>query len=199
MDDRRSRDPEFFAGAVFRGWGVSESQRQVHERCGVTLSAELGHAVDPNRPLPPQLMRAANGILAAYLRSEHGDGPAEVVIDTRSEIPWRADGLLHIAWNPPLQHCMDTHDDACWENDLIPALRDVRAALEGVGGERRLQVRGRAHLSAALALGYEFRSPTQWRLTVRDNQDQEWNAGPVLPGLGSWQAEIRAGPQGEGD
>lgn len=168
----------------------------MHERCGVTLSAELGHAIDPSSPLPAQLTTAANGILTAYLRRERGDGPAEVMIDTRSDIPWSSDGLLHIAWNPPLQHCLDAHDDACWGNDLLPALRDVRAALEGVDGERSLHVRGRAHLSAALALGYEFRLPTQWRLTVRDQEDQAWNAAPVQPDLDGWQAEVRPGPPG---
>ncbi len=198
MDDRRSRDPEFFAGAVFRDSGVSEGQRRVHERCGVTLSAELGHVIDSSSPLRPQLATAANGILAGYLRRERGDGPAEIMVDTRSDVSWRADGLLHIAWNPPLEHCLDAHDDACWGNDLLPALRDVRAALEGVGGERSLQVRGRAHLSAALALGYEFRLPTQWRLMVRDQEDRAWNAAAAQPDLDGWRAEVRPGPPGEG-
>jgi hypothetical protein len=52
---------------------------------------------------------------------------------------------------------------------LLPALADLRAALEDVGTRGLLTVTGRPHLSAALAVGYELRAPTGWRLSLRQD------------------------------
>lgn len=198
MDDRRAHDASFFSGAVFRDWDYAEGQHRAHECSGVTLAAALGARVDRAQPLRPQLTEAANRILAAYLRGQRRAGPAEIIIDTRADIPWRTAGLLHLGWNPPLQHCLDSYDDACWENDLLPALRDTRAALEATGDERSLQVSGRAHLSAALALGYEFRRPTQWSLEILDQAGDAWTTGSGAADLQGWHADVRPGPPAAG-
>ncbi len=198
MDDRRAHDANFFSGAVFRDWGFTDGQQRAHECSGVTVGAALGRRVDPSRALRPQLTDAANQILEAYLRGQRPAGPAEIVIDTRADIPWRITGLLHLAWNPPLQHCLDSYDDGCWANDLLPALRDTRVALEATGGERYLRVAGRAHLSAALALGYEFRRPTQWSIEILDQARHAWTTEAVPSDLQGWQADVRPGPPAAG-
>lgn len=198
MDDRRAGDNSFFSGTVFRDWGFTEGQERVHERSGVTVGAALGHGVDRSQLLQPQLTDAANRILAAYLRDHRPPGPAEIMIDTRADIPWRTGGLLHLAWNPPLQHCLDNYDDACWDTDLLPALRDTRVALENTGGERSLRVCGRAHLSAALAVGHEFRHPTQWSIEIHDRAGAAWRTGPAAADLNDWRADVRPGPTADG-
>jgi hypothetical protein len=198
MDSRRAQDDHFFAGAVFRDWGFENGQRKVHERCGVVLSAARGGRVNASAPLPAQLTETANSILTTYLARQRPAGPAEIVIDTRADIPWRADGLLHLAWSPPLSHRLDDYDSECWQRDLLPALHDTRIALENAGDDRAIRVQGRAHLSAALALGHEFRLPTQWAMEISDQDGAAWTASATEPDLQGWQTDARPGPTADG-
>jgi hypothetical protein len=198
MADRRDRDADFMAGAVFRDWDFGDGQQAVHDALGFSIGNALGKRVDASQPLTPQLTEAANAILGGYLDKQHGPGPAEIILDTRNDISWREPGLLHMAWNPPLAHAIDDCDPDCWTTSLLPALHDVRRALLATGGERALRVSGTPHLSAALALGYEFRKPTRFSIEMIDAAGTTWATDHAAADIDGWAVDARPGTAGSG-
>lgn len=198
MADRRQRDDDFFSGAVFRGYGVADGADAVRERTGIPIAPTLGSRIDDDGALEPQLVETANAILARYLDTEWKDGPATVFFDTRQELPWREQALLHVSWHPPLEHAIDTCDEGCWDRDLVPALRDLNNALRNARGEPRLVVQGQPHLSAALALGYVFRAPGPWTLQLLPYYGGVWVSGPRESDDCGWNVDARSGETGGG-
>ena len=168
MGRRRSADPGFFAGAiVHREDGVAASADLLREKTDVDLASALGSQLS-DEDLRADLQRAAGAVLRSYLRAELGaDAPPHAHIETRAPVPDDDPATLHLSWSPPLAADLDGVRDEVWAADLLPALGDVRAALEEVGARRTLLISGRPHLSAAVALGYEFRAPTGWTLALR--------------------------------
>jgi hypothetical protein len=170
MARRRSTGPDFFAGAVFaRDAGITESARLLYEACGVELASPLGTRLS-QEDLIADLPTAAGGVLRSYLRGSlaSGDTP-HARLETRGPIPEDDDAVLHLAWSPPLAANLHDVGVEVWDEELLPALTDVRAALEATGAARTLAVRGRPHLSAALAVGHEFRAPTGWTLSLHQD------------------------------
>ncbi len=198
MADRRDRDADFMAGAVFRDWDYGDGEHAVHDALGFSLGNALGSRVDPSQPLAPQLTEAANAILAGYLDKQRGVGPAGIVFDTRNDISWREPGLLHLSWHPPLAHAIDDCDPDCWSTALLPALHDVRCALLATGGERALRASGTPHLSAALALGYEFRKPTRFSIEMVDAAGNTWTTDHAPADIDGWSVDARPGTAGSG-
>ena len=196
MADRRDRDPDFLAGALFRDWDFADGQQAVHDALGFSVGNALGARVDPAEPLVPQLTDAANQILAGYLSAQRGPGPAELLFDTRNDISWREPELLHLAWHPPLNHAMDDCDPDCWPTSLLPALHDLRCALLAVGGERALRVTGTPHLSAALALGYEFRKPARFSIEMIDAAGNTWATDHAAADIDGWSVQAQPGTPG---
>lgn len=174
MADRRNRDRSFFHGAVCRTPDVRDWLTRVQETTGIDLGGALAHPWDDGLDDDANLAAAANRIMAEYLAREWQEGPAELVVETRNVLPWREDGLLHLGWHPPLAHAMDAHDPSVWGGGILPALRDIRTGLDLHRTSRRLRVRGSLHLSAALALGYEFRKPGPWDLELIDRGGAVW-------------------------
>lgn len=168
MDARRRRGapPPFFAGAVLRRAGGFESAAAELARAagGINLGAALGAHVS-SEDFETDLRRAANAILDAYLQGELEDEPA-IRIETRGEVPNSEEAPLHLCWCPPLDHDIALHPEEVWERELLPALADLHEALERADAPRRLRVSGRLHLSAAFALGWEFRQPSGWSLEI---------------------------------
>ena len=199
MADRRDRDSDFLAGVMFRDWDFADGQQAVHDALGFSIANALGARVDPAKPLTAQLIEAANMILAGYLSKQRGAGPAEIVFDTRNDIAWREGGLLHLAWHPPLSHAIEDCDPDCWAQRLLPALHDVRCALLATGGERALRVKGTPHLSAALALGYEFRKPTGFSIEMIDAAGILWATDHAAADLDGWTVTAQPGPAGVGE
>lgn len=196
MDGRRQRDESFFSGSIFRGYGVRDGAAAVRERTGIQVATTLGSPIADDRALEPQLVDAANAILASYLGAEWQEGPATVFFDTRQEIRWHEDALLHISWHPPLAHALDACDGDCWDRDLVPALRALRDALHKARGGTRLVVRGQPHLSAALALGHTFRAPGPWSLECTTYQGGVWETGPRESDDCGWEVRAQAGETG---
>jgi len=173
MARRRSADPAFFAGAVvYHEGGIREATHLLRERTVVDLSSELGSQLS-DEDLANDIQRSASAVLRSYLRAELDQGAtAHAHIETRSLVPDEELATLHLSWSPPLANDLDDLGDEIWTDDLLPALADIRAALEELGVHRTLVVSGRPHLSAALALAYEFRAPTGWTLSLRANGDE---------------------------
>lgn len=190
MDERRARDPTFFTGAIFRGYGATDGTKVVHERTGIDVGATLGSVIEGNE-LQAGLRAAANAILREYVRSAWRSGPAVARVETRDPLPTEESSVVHLSLSPPLEHDPDRYDVAVWADQVVPALDDLQHALHAIelatpACERVLEISGAAHLSAALALGYSFRETTRWRLRVHHFGDV-WETGRVEGDLDGWE------------
>ncbi len=197
MDARRRRGvpPPFFAGAVLRrACSFESATAELAEAAGgINLGTALGNHIS-DEDFEADQRRAANAILDAYLRSELEGDPA-IRIETRGEVPNANDALLHLCWSPPLDHDITRHSQDAWEKELLPALTDLRHALERVDVHRRLRVCGRLHLSAAFAIGWEFRQPTGWSLEFDHEFVPAETTLSDASGL-DWRMTVEPGPLG---
>ena len=199
MANRRERDPAFLNGAVFRGWDIDKATSAAHEKTGISLGSTLGQPLVGADLGPSDLRETANAILIGYLSSQRSVGPAEILLDTRNHLSWQQPGLLHVGWHKPLAHDIDDCAPDCWEQHLQPALHDLRCALLATGSDRDLVVRGTPHLSAALALGFEFRRPTGWNIEMHDAYGGTWTTGYTGPDDAGWRFDPRPGAAGASD
>ncbi len=203
MDRRRNRDDTFFAGAIFRGYGVQAGKQAVFEKTGIDIGATLGAPID-EAELLDGLRDAANAILRRYIASGWTDGPARIHTETRDPISVQDESLLHLALAPPLEHDPERYDVSVWDEKIQPALADLQQALHTVQGgraecERVLEVSGATHLSAALALGYQFREPTRWQLRLH-HFGEIWQTGGEPGSLEGWETPAaRPGSAPDGD
>jgi hypothetical protein len=203
MDRRRNRDDAFFAGAIFRGYGVQAGKKAVFDATGIDIAAALGAPVEEAKLLDG-LRDAANSILRAHLNTDWNAGPATIRLETRDPIPAAEGSLVQLSFAPPLEHDPDRYDMAAWDSQIQPALADLQQALHtvqgaGSGRERILDVQGAAHLSAALAFGYHFREPTRWRLRIC-HFDDVWETKREAPSLEGWETPSpRSGSDPSGD
>jgi len=194
MDDRRKRDRSFIHGVIYRNGAVTEWANRVQADTQIDLSGAFGYEWRDSESETENLRLAANQILSSYLAREWTGGPVELSVQTRGSIPWTESGHLHMSWSPPLEHDMDQHDRNAWADSLQPALRDLRVALEARGLATDLRTGGNVHLSAALALGHEFRKPTGWDLSLTGSAGEEWvsDRGPSTTPDG-WQINVTPG------
>jgi hypothetical protein len=202
MARRRTHDPEFFAGAIFRGYGVGTGKQAVHQATGIDIAGALGAPIEEAH-LSDGLRDAANAILRAYLTSQWNDGPITIHVETRDELPIADPSWLHLALSPPLAHDPDTYDVDVWDTQIQPALADLQRALHTVHGgdaerERALEVSGAMHLSAALALGYHFREPTRWPMLLH-HHDETWQTRREPGNLDGWETAVLPGSDPAGD
>lgn len=181
---RAVRDPDFFFGALFAGHSASEGQAALHERTGIPIGAAWG--VPLGDPVGDgDLARAADVVLAAYLKTLPA-GPMLLRLDTRDAIPLETPDSLHLIWAPPLAHDMAEVPQEAWGDDLAPALGALRQALLARGAHE-LVLGGRAHLSAALAIGFELRQPGPWKLTLVTDDGTTWQGGPSSGDCEGWR------------
>jgi len=186
MARRRTADPSFFAGAVFaRDSGIQKSAAELHAASRVELASPLGSPVS-GEDEEADLRRAANAILTSYLASALRDDEQPTArIETRSAVPEADPTHLHLTWSPPLATDVDGYDADVWHRQLLPALADVRAALEEATRARVLSITGRPHISAAMAVGFEFRAPTGWQLQL-GQPDLDVLTARVEPSADGW-------------
>lgn len=165
MAKRRRHDPAFFSGAVFRFGPLTAAADRLRSQTGAEMGEPLGSRIVDGE-MAAGMRAAANEILLRYLRAQLDDDVVRVHVQTRDPLPVEHPSLLHLAWAPPLTHDADGYDSGVWASELQPALANLRQALQDAGAPRTLRVGGNMHLSAALALGYEFREPTGWHLQL---------------------------------
>jgi hypothetical protein len=196
---RRGSPPDFFAGAVQRRSGsFAEAAEELRVAASdISLGEALGgHVADED--FDADLRQAANQILAAYLRAELDGEEVTLRVETRGELPNSDPALLHLCWCPPLDHDPDLHVDEVWERQLLPALADLQSGLEAVAAPRRLLLTGNLHLSAAFALGWQFRQPTRWSLAL-DHQFVPCETALVTPDPHGWRISAEPGPTSADD
>lgn len=186
MARRRVADPSFFAGAVFaRDIGIQQSAAELHAASWVELGSPLGSRLS-DEDEEADLRRAANAILRSYLPPALGDYDQPTArVETRSAVPESDPAHLHLTWSPPLLADVDGYDPEVWRRQLLPALADIRAALEEATRARALSITGRPHISAAVALGFEFRAPTGWQLRL-GQPDLDVLTARVEPSADGW-------------
>lgn len=202
MDERRSHATSFFSGAIFRGYEVETGKREVFEATGIDIGSTLGTVIEEN-DLERGWRQAGNDILLSYLLSEWEAGPAVARVETRDDIPADDASLLHLSLAPPLAHDPDDYDVGVWTEQIQPALDDLQRVLHSVqtSNERRegvLEIRGRLHLSAALAIGHAFREPTGWLLRLL-HHDDVWESKREPGSLEGWDCSTHAGSDPTGD
>ena len=168
--EKRRRRGDFFVGGVFRNLDIRGASQRLEDECGVDLGNSLGSGISDEDDFETKTQEAAQAILASYLHQTWDGGPVAVRLDTRDDIPYQDAAALHLAWSPPLVHDPDHYGEEVWRRELLPALEAVRRALQATGGGRRIRLRGKAHLSAALAFGYEFRQPTGWTIELEHRE-----------------------------
>jgi hypothetical protein len=196
MDARRRRGtpPAFFAGVVQRrsipfGEAAEELRRAAG---GIGLGEALGgHLSDEDFDV--DLRRAASAILGAYLGGELDGEEVSLRMETRGEVPNADPAILHLCWCPPLDHDPGLHPERVWEDHLLPALGDLHAGLDAAGSPRRMRISGNLHLSAAVALGWEFRQPTGWSL-VLDHPFVPCESELIAPEDHGWRLTVEPGP-----
>lgn len=196
MDARRRRGapPAFFAGAVMRRrLDFEKAAAELRSAAGgIGLGEALGGHVS-DEDFDSDLRQATNAILASYLEAELEGEEVSFRVETRNEIPSSDPSLLHLSWCPPLDHDLDLHPEQVWERHLLPALADLHAGLEAAGAPRRLRIGGNLHLSAAFALGWEFRQPTSWTLAL-DHEFVPCETALVAPDDHGWRLTVEPGP-----
>ena len=198
---RLGAPPPFFAGAVFRRSlaipTAAEELRQASS--GIQIGEAFGSRVS-DEDFEEDLRTAANGIISVYLEQELASTLDEVSlrVETRGEIPNADPALLHLCWCPPLDHDPSRHPQDVWEHHLLPALGDLQAVLEARQAPRRLRIAGNLHLSAALALGWQFRQPTRWSLMI-DHDFLPCETALTDPEPHGWRLTIEPGPSGPDD
>lgn len=199
MDKRRRHGfpPPFFAGAIVRRPGGFEQVLDELRKAsgGIDLVAPLGSRVSDDE-IEPGLRHAAGAILDSYLSQELStEDSITMRIETRGDIPNSDPALLHLCWSPPLHHNPDLHPLEVWPAELLPALTDLHSALDRVGAPRSLRIGGHMHLSAALALGFEFRQPSGWTLDL-DHAFVPATSALVAPDSHDWRLNVEPGPPG---
>jgi SMODS-associated and fused to various effectors sensor domain len=196
MDARRRRGtpPAFFAGAVLRRQLRFEDAAEELRRSagGIGLGEALGGHVS-DEDFDSDLRQAANAILAAYLRGDLQGEEVGLRVETRGEVPNDDPSLLHLCWCPPLDNDPHLHPEQVWERHLLPALADLHTALETASAPPRLRIGGKLHLSAAIALGWEFRQPSGWSLEL-DHEFVPCETALVPPDAHGWRLTVEPGP-----
>ena len=198
--DARSRagpPPPFFAGVIQRRQvPFEQALGELRDAAaGIELGAAFGAPLDAAE-LEAGLRKTANAILAGYLAQELVQGDEVTLrIETRGEVPNSDPSLLHLCWSPPLHHDPELHPAEVWPRELLPALADLHTALESAGAPRRLRIAGNMHLSAALALGFEFRQPSGWALEI-DHEFVPTATALVEPDAHGWRLNLQPGAPG---
>ena len=195
MDARRRRGapPSFFAGAIFRDLpDIQRAAEELRKASGVSLGESLGAPVS-TEDFDADLRAAANAILRAYLAAEPVSDELTMRVETRGPLPYTDPAILQLCWCPPLYHDPDRHSPDIWTTDLLPALDDLHHVLEETGAPRRLRIGGNLHLSAALAIGWQFRQPTGYLLTL-DHNAVPCQTELVEPNAHGWRIVTQPGP-----
>ena len=157
---RLERDPDFFIAAIFDGVAGEQSEA-LGQLTGVDPHDYQGLILPAGEDREACLREFSADLLRRYLTTLPA-GELSVRADSWNEIAWSAPEPLQLNWSG-----VDAglgHLPSDWRL-LKGALAHLRAALTG-HQERRLQIAGNLHLSAAFLLGWEFRETTGWTIAA---------------------------------
>jgi hypothetical protein len=120
--------------------------------------------------------RVLNQRIEQLHRYLHPDAPLFVRIYSFTPAPFQAGTALTIDWAPRFVNGR-TALPGVWEENLLPALKDIVDTIQEKASERAVEITGLLSLPAAVALGCAFLEPRRIKISWRPRQspDQLWN------------------------
>ncbi|TEU17246.1 MAG: toll/interleukin-1 receptor domain-containing protein, partial [Anaerolineales bacterium] len=179
--DKWRQDRQFTIIPVFRGLTIPQAGAATRSQTGRDITIFHGVMIPANisgdsEEFRTSLGNAARQALAGSLERRapifKADPSRRPVLDlhTRQYTARPTEADLDLDWRsffkgriaPSALDCSAT---------LLPALESIRETIASTWGLRSVSVRAKAHISAGIALGFAFRAPTGFHLTVEQNGD----------------------------
>jgi len=175
--------------AVFHGVSIRGPKRITSEDAVSKLRSEFGKVA--RRALHEYLGRRAPTVSAR----RGGDLILDVHTKHYTAYPQAAD--LTLDW---LSFFSDASlaSPLVWSDTLVPALRDVKESAAQECGTGCMHIRAKAHLSAGVALGFAFRSPSGFTLDVTQGDDT-WTTSCVPRDPAPLTVSVKGGSVGSRD
>ena len=184
--ERHGRDDGFFVVPVAAGGlGYQDAAEAIRNSVSLsnvanwnTIKLEADPATDAD------IARVANQILKQRLRAIDArlpeGAPLRISFNTRRAVGSQPGSALVIDWSHRFGGDYNREASAAdWQRKLLPALTDVKKAIEQIVPHRQLLVSGFASLPAATALGSELMATsgidTAWEQRMPDGNVQIWS------------------------
>ena len=207
--ERHGRDDGFFVVPVAAGGlGYQEAAAAIRNSVSLsnvanwnTIKLEADPATDAD------IARVANQILKQRLRAIDArlpeGAPLRISFNTRRAVGSQPGSALVIDWSHRFGGDYNREASAAdWQWKLLPALTDVKKAIEQIVPHRQLLVSGFASLPAATALGCELMATsgidTAWEQRMPDANVQIWSLKGGREDAG-FSATFLDGELGSGD
>ena len=207
--ERHGRDDGFFVVPVAAGGlGYQEAAAAIRNSVSLsnvanwnTIKLEADPATDAD------IAKVANQVLKQRLRAidarlQEGT-PLRISFNTRRAVGLQAGSALIIDWSHRFGGDYNREASAAdWQRKLLPALTDVKKAIEQMLPHRQLLISGFASLPAATALGCELMATsgidTAWEQRMPDGDVQIWSLKGGREDAG-FSANTLDGELGSGD
>ncbi len=172
-------DRQFTIIPVFRGVAIpqvgaatmSQTGRDITIFHGVMIPADIsGDSEEFRTSLGSAARQVLEGSLERRAPMFKADPSRQPVLDlhTRQYTARPTEADLDLDWRPFFKGRIAPSALDC-SATLLPALKSIRETVASKWGLRSVHVRAKAHISAGLALGFAFRDPTGFQLTVEQN------------------------------
>ena len=177
--DRWRRERQFTIIPVFRGVTIhqvgaatrSQTGRDITNFHGVVIPADIsGDSEEFRTSLGNAACQTLEGSLERRASLFKADLSRRPVLDlhTRQYTTRPTEADLDLDWRSFFKGRIAPSAVDCAAT-LLPALENVREAVASKWGLRTVHVRAKAHISAGFAVGFAFRDPTGFELTVEQN------------------------------
>ena len=207
--ERHGRDDGFFVVPVAAG-GLGYQEAAVAIRNSVSLSNVANWntiKLEADPATDADIVKVANQVLKQRLQAIDArlpeGAPLRISFNTRRAGGHQPGTALIIDWSHRFRGDYEREASAeDWQQKLLPALADVKQAIEQVLRHRRLLVSGFASLPAVTALGCELMATsgidTVWDQRMPDGNTQTWSLKYGREDAG-FSVNILDGELGSGD
>ena len=207
--ERHDRGDGFFVVPVAAG-GLGYQEAAVAIRNSVSLSNVANWnmiKVEADPATDADITKVANQVLKQRLQAIDArlpeGAPLRISFNTRRAVGRQPGTGLIIDWSHRFGGDYDRETPAeNWQQRLLPALTDVKQAIEQVLPHRQLLISGFASLPAVIALGCELMATsgidTAWEQRMLDGNTQTWSLKCSRENAG-FSANILDGDLGSGD
>ena len=194
------RDGFFIVPVAAGGLGYEEAAEAIRTSTSIVnigrwniIKVELDPAGDA------EVAKVSNQVLKQRLQALDADTPAGnpffISLNTRQRVGHIPGTALTIDWSHRFGGVQNRQATAAdWQEKLLPALADVRDAIQQYIPHRRLLVNGLACLPAAIALGYHFMATAgtdiAWEQRMPDGNSQVWIVGAAAEDCGFSESVI---------
>lgn len=195
---RNEREPNFQLIPIFCGVAPAEVKAHCAARGLRDLSAFHGEILQPSadhteiagaaRLVARNSLHAGLGLRLSTAQSYE----PRLLMRTDPHAPHESGVDLELDWTEPFADGCPTGDT--WEQDILPAVRDLREVVGSCSPRKRLEIQVVSRLSASVALGETFSAAAKYRLTLLGTNGEWASDAPrrtsrvlqetELPGLG---------------